>query len=182
MIPLLLRRLAKRSNQHVVVHKGPFVRGRNPRTNLRVFTLAAAILCVILTSYSFVVDRPSQVDAASLKKMRSIAETQHEIVMLLLKKKEFSKAAQEASKIFDMKWPVEEEPVLLKELLRFSDQFRLQNQTALGIQLLENNQKAFKTTASRATIWKEKGYLYKSLNQMDKAIECFREAQRLEKP
>jgi tetratricopeptide (TPR) repeat protein len=146
----------------------------------RVLALAAAILCVILTSYTF--DRPSQADNASIKKMRSIAEAQHEIVMLLLSKREFSKAAEEASKIFDMKWPVEEEPVLLKELLRFSDQFRLQKQATLGIQLLEKNQKAFKTTQSRATIWKEKGYLYKNLNQMDKAIECFREAQRLEKP
>jgi tetratricopeptide (TPR) repeat protein len=181
MIPLLLRRLARRSNQHVVVHKGAFRSGRSRRTNLRVLILAATILCVILGSYTFGVDRPSQPDTASLKKMRSIAETQHEIVMLLLRKREFSKAAEEASKIFEMKWPVEEEPVLLKELLRFSDQFRLQNQAALGIQLLENNQKAFKTTPSRATIWKEKGYLYKNLNQMDKAIECFREAQRLEK-
>jgi tetratricopeptide (TPR) repeat protein len=180
MISLLLRRLAKPSTQHVVVHKGAFRSGRSPRTYLRVFAFAAAFLCVILTSYSF--DRPTQADTASLKKMRSIAEAQHEIVMLLLSKKEFSKAAQEASKIFDMKWPVEEEPVLLKELIRFSDQFRIQNQSAMGIQLLENNQKAFKTTSSRATIWKEKGYLYKNLNQMDKAIECFREAQRLEKP
>jgi tetratricopeptide (TPR) repeat protein len=179
MIPLPLRRLAKRSNQPVVVQKG-LRSGRRPRTNLGVFAFAAAVSCVIFTSYAF--DRPTQADTASLKKMRSIAEAQHEIVMLLLSKKEFSKAAQEASKIFDMKWPVEEEPVLLKELIRFSDQFRLQNQSAMGIQLLENNQKAFKTTSSRATIWKEKGYLYKSLNQMDKAIECFREAQRLEKP
>jgi tetratricopeptide (TPR) repeat protein len=142
--------------------------------------MAAAILCAVLTSYTF--DRPSQPDTASIKKMRSIAETQHEIAMLLLSKKEFSKAAEEASKIFDMKWPVEEEPVLIKELLHFSGQFRLQNQSALGIQFLEKNLKAFKTTPSRATIWKEKGYLYKNLNQMDKAIECFREAQRLEKP
>jgi tetratricopeptide (TPR) repeat protein len=178
MISFLLRRLAKDSNQRIVVQKGRS--GTSPRTTFRVLTMAA--VCAILSAYNFGVDRPSQAESASLKKMRSIAETQHEIVMLLLRKKEFSKAAQEASKIFDMKWPVEEEPTLLKELLRFSNEFRLQNQSALGIQLLETNQKAFKTTASRATIWKEKGYLYKNLNQMDKAIECFREAQRLEKP
>src|SRR5262245_18770204 len=130
---------------------------------LRASAVAGAILCAVLASYTL--DRPSQSESASLKKMRSIDETQHEIVMLLLRKKECSKADEEASKIFDMKWPVEEEPVLLKELLGFSDQFRLQNQAALGIQLLENNLKAFKTTPSRATIWKEKGYLYKNLNQ-----------------
>jgi len=172
---------------------------------LKIFTLAVAIVFVVFGAYNFDVgsysfggdrptqsetgplkkiggDRPTQSGNESLKKMRSIAETQHELAMLLMGKKEFSKAAEEASKIFDLEWPVEEEPVLLKELIRFSDQFRHEDQATLGIQLLENNFKAFKTTPSRATIWKEKGYLYKNLNQMDKALECFREAQRLEKP
>jgi hypothetical protein len=149
---------------------------------LRIFTLAVAIVFVVFGSNNFGGDRLAQSENASLKKMRSIAETQHEVVMLLMGKKEFSKAAEEAAKIFDMEWPVEEEPVLLKELLRLSDQFRHEDQASLGIQFLENNSKAFKTTPSRITIWKEKGYFYKSMNQTDKALECFREAQRLEKP
>jgi len=155
---------------------------------LKIFASAVAFVFIFfgahnlgVGSYNFGTDRPTQSEDESLKKMRSIAETQHEVVMLLLRKKEFSKAAEEASKIFNLEWPVEEEPVLLKELRLLSDQFRHEDQAALGIQLLENNMKAFKTNPSRAEIWKEKGYLYKTLNQTDKALECFREAQKLEK-
>jgi len=117
----------------------------------------------------------------SLDRTRSLAEAQHEIVMLLLQKKEFTRATAEASKIFEMGWPEDQEPVLLRELLFFADQFLHHGEPALGIQLMETNAKSFKAVKSRVAIYKEKGYLYKELNQNDKALDCFREAQRLEK-
>jgi tetratricopeptide (TPR) repeat protein len=119
--------------------------------------------------------------AQSLDRTRSMAETQHEIVMVLLQKKDFPRAAAEANKIFVMKWPDDQEPMLLQELLFFADQFLHQGQPALGVQLLENNSKNFKAVRSRISICKEKGYLYKEMNENDKALESFREAQRLER-
>ena len=116
-----------------------------------------------------------------LGKVKSIAESQHEIVMLLLEKRDFSNALTEASKIFVMSWPEDQEPTLLKELLYLSDRFMHKEQASLGMQLLETNQRMFKNVSSQAAIWKEKGYLYKRMNQTDKALDCFREAQRLEK-
>lgn len=112
---------------------------------------------------------------------RSIAESQHEIVMILMKKKEYAQALEEAKKIFSMKWPPEQESTLLRELLYFSDQFLHANQPAMGIQLLEGSKGAFKTNKGRAAICKAEGYLYKRLNEDDRALECFREAQRLER-
>jgi tetratricopeptide (TPR) repeat protein len=117
----------------------------------------------------------------SLDKLRRLAESQHEIVMILLQKKEFPQAAAEASKIFEMNWPSSQEPILVKELLRITDQFLHLDQAATAVRLLDDNMKNFKAPASRAALWKEKGYLFKSMNQNDKALECFREAQRLEK-
>ena len=116
-----------------------------------------------------------------LGKTRSLAESQHEIVVILLGKKQFDQALVEANKIFLMNWPADQEPLLLKELLRLSDRFMHSGQTAMGIKLLEGNQKSFKSRASQASIWKEKGYLLKSMGKSDQALECFREAQRLEK-
>lgn len=116
----------------------------------------------------------------SLERIRSMAATQHEIVLLLMNRKEFARSVTEAAKIFAMKWPANQEPVLLKELLYFADQFLHRDQAALGLQLLETSSQSFKTTASLVSIWKEKGYLHKHMNQTDKALECFREAQRLE--
>jgi hypothetical protein len=125
-------------------------------------------------------ERPSP--GAELGRIRSMAEAQHEIVMLLIRKKEYSQAAAEAGKIFAMNWPLDQEPVLLKELLFLSDQFVHNGQPKIGLQLLEDNSKAFRTAPSKASIWKEKGYLHKLLKDDDKALECFREARRLESP
>ena len=115
-----------------------------------------------------------------LGKTKSMAGTQHEIVMLLIKKKEYEKAAAEANKIFDMKWPEDQEPLLLRELLIISDQLRRQGQALLSLQLIDRNSKYFKTLPSRIAIFKEMGFLHKSMNQDDKAIDYFRKAQELE--
>ncbi|HSW40675.1 MAG TPA: hypothetical protein VLL97_14415, partial [Acidobacteriota bacterium] len=51
----------------------------------------------------------------------------------------------------------------------------------LGLQFIEANEKFFKQISSRATILKEKGYLYKKLNRNDMALEFFKQARDLEK-
>jgi tetratricopeptide (TPR) repeat protein len=122
----------------------------------------------------------SQSGDPALGKTKSMAEMQQEIVLLLIKKKDFTKALTEADKIFEMKWPEDQEPLLLKSLIYLSEQLLDQGQAALGLQLVEKNSKFFKKTASQIAVWKEKGYLYKSLGQADNAIECFRQAQNLE--
>ena len=117
---------------------------------------------------------------SDISKTRSLAEAQHEIVMILIKKKDFDRAAEEANKIFQMKWPDDQEPILLKELLDFSTQFLRNSQPALAIRLLEANIGMFKFAQSKVAIWKEKGYVLEKMGQPDKALDCFREAQRLE--
>ncbi len=124
----------------------------------------------------------SESPAPALGRIRSMAEAQHEIVMLLIRKKEYKEAATEAGKIFSMNWPADQEPLLLKELLFLSDQFVHNGQPKVGLQLLDDNARSFRTNSSRVAIWKEKGYLYKLVNDNDKALDCFREARRLEGP
>jgi tetratricopeptide (TPR) repeat protein len=116
----------------------------------------------------------------SLSQTKSLAESQHEIVMLLLKNKEYEKAVAESNKIFDMSWPESQEPLLLKELLFLSDCFLREGQVQLGLQMIETNSRHFKRNASQIEILKEQGYIYKNLHQNDKALECFRKAQALE--
>ena len=145
----------------------------------RVFMLFSPCMILILVAGFSLESFACQSDTA-LGKTKSMAETQHEIVMLLIKKKEFDKAATEACKIFSMKWPEDQEPLLLKELLILSDQFYQNGQVSIGLRLIEKNEKSFRKVSSQIAILKEKGYLFKSMNQMDKALECFREAQKLE--
>jgi tetratricopeptide (TPR) repeat protein len=130
---------------------------------------------MILLLYGGQVDSP-----VALGRTKSMAATQHEIVMLLIKQKEYDKAVVEAQKIFEMKWPEDQEPLLLQELLYISGQFLSQGQAPVGLQFVEKNSKCFKKTPSRIAILKEKGYLYKSMGQSDKAIDSFRKARELE--
>ncbi len=143
-----------------------------------------AFLSAVLAPFNNIAIANSQAESKppDLGKVKSIAESQHEIVILLLEKKEFDSALTEANKIFQMSWPSDQEPILLKELLYLSDRFMHKDKTVLGLRLLETNQRMFKRKESQAAIWKEKGYLYKRINQTDKALDCFREAQRLESP
>ena len=141
-----------------------------------------AILLFLMAIHASAVPATSQESPAqALGKIRSMAESQHEIVMLLIQKKEYEQSLVEAAKIFDMKWPVDQEPLLLKELKLISDKFLQEKQAPLALRLLESNAKVFKTNAGQVYILKEKGYLYKSMNETDKAVECFRQALELEK-
>jgi tetratricopeptide (TPR) repeat protein len=143
-------------------------------------TAGALLLLLLVGMIPIVSSSASQSDDSALEKMKSMAEMQQEIVLLLIKKKDYEKAVVEASKIFEMKWPETQEPLLLKSLRYLSSQFQSQGQASLGLQLIERNSKFFKKTESQISVLKEKGYLYKSLGQDDKAIDCFRQAQNLE--
>jgi tetratricopeptide (TPR) repeat protein len=144
--------------------------------------LAGALLFLLFSGLAPLMPSvgPQSYSKESLSRTKSRAETQHEIVMLLLEKKEYEKAEMEANKIFDMAWPESQEPLLLKELLILSDQFLRQGQALIGLQMIEKNSKRFKNNSSQIEILKAEGYLYKSLRQNDRALDCFRKAQELE--
>jgi tetratricopeptide (TPR) repeat protein len=118
---------------------------------------------------------------AKLGKIRSMAETQHEIVMILMRKKEFSKAMAEANKIFEMGWPADQEPLLVKELLGLSGQFMRYQQPEIALELLEHNVKVFEDSKSQVAIYKEMGYAAKEMGRDDEALEYFKKAHQLEK-
>jgi tetratricopeptide (TPR) repeat protein len=145
-------------------------------------TAAVTLLSILLINVIPVMALPAdQTNApASLEKTKSMAEAQHEIVVLLIQKKDYEKALEEANKIFDMKWPDDQEPLLVKELSNLADQFLRSSQAPLGVRLIDRNFGRFKKSSSQAALLKEMGYLYKSLNQGDKAIEYFRKARDLE--
>jgi tetratricopeptide (TPR) repeat protein len=142
--------------------------------------LAGGLIFLLVGGWAPLLPSVAPKSKDSLSQMKSRAESQHEIIMLLLKKKEYEKAAMEANKIFDMDWPESEEQLWLKELLNLSDQFLHQGQAPLGLQIIEKSFKRFKKDSSRIEILKEEGYLHKSLHQNDLALKCFQKAQELE--
>jgi tetratricopeptide (TPR) repeat protein len=144
------------------------------------FTTVAFLLSVLVVACPSVLVSAQPEHSANLERAKRIAETQHEIIMLLIKKKEYEKAAAEADKIFTMKWPDSQESLLLSELLFLSDQFLRNGQPAHGLKLIQKNSKSFRQAKSQIRILQEKGYLYKCMGQHDKALDCFREAREME--
>ncbi len=141
-----------------------------------------ALLFILLTTLISIVSVSADQEgtSASLGKTKSMAEAQHEIVVLLIQKKEYEKAAAEANKIFEMRWPEDQEPLLVKEMRTLTDQFLRSGQASVGLRLIERNFGRFKTSSSQAALLKEMGYLHKHLNQNDKALDCFKKALDLE--
>jgi tetratricopeptide (TPR) repeat protein len=116
---------------------------------------------------------------SDFEKTRKIAAIQHEMVINLIEKKEFAKAAEEANKIFQLKWPDDLETVLKDELLRLSGLFHHSEQNAVALQLVEKNLGIFKSAGNRADLLKEKAYLHELKGEHDKALQCLREAKEL---
>ncbi len=114
-----------------------------------------------------------------LSQTRKIAEAQHDIVVILIKKKEFDRAALEANKIFDMNWPEDQAAVLKDELLRFSDLFRHYRQPEIALRLLDTHMCMFKSKKMQAEVLKDKAYLLEGMGRHDQALDCFRDAKRL---
>jgi hypothetical protein len=145
--------------------------------------LARVVLIAILSMLSgtpVLLPSGQSDSAAALGNTKRIAASQHEYVMLLIKRKEFDQAEKEACKIFSMQWPDSQESLLLTELLSLSDQFLRNGQSSISLHLIDHNAKAFKQIVSQIAILKERGFIYKSINQDDKALEYFRKAQELE--
>jgi tetratricopeptide (TPR) repeat protein len=140
------------------------------------------LLFIVLSSIIPLVSLSAeQADATtSLTKTKSMAEVQHEIVVILIKKKEYQKAVTEADKIFEMKWPDDQEPLLVRELCNLTDRFLRSGQAPLGLKLIEKNFGRFKKPSSQVSLLKEMGYLHKTMNQSDEALDCFRRARDLE--
>ncbi len=115
---------------------------------------------------------------SDFNRTRKIAEAQHDIVMMLIRKKEFTRAAEEADKIFDMKWPENQETTLRKCLLNYSDLFRHDEHPEIALRLLDKHIGMFKSNKNRADILMDKAYLLEGMGRHDEALQCFREAKQ----
>jgi len=153
--------------------------GRTVRSSAAI--LLAGILALSASAAAGQAGRNQGTSAAALTKLRSMAEAQHEIVMLLMRNKDFTRAAAEANKIFQMRWPVDQEPILLKELMGISSQFQQNDQANLALQLLSDNRRSFRNRQSQVDIYKEMGYVCKRLGKDDEALDYFKKAHGMEK-
>ena len=121
------------------------------------------------------------VDSQSWERARTVAEAQHEIVMLLIKGKQFDKALQASQEIFSLRFPYNQEHLFVTEGQNLSGALYDHQQYELAQALLDQALRAVNSNNSKALLYKEKAYLCKQEGKTDEAMEFFEKAIELEK-
>ena len=107
-----------------------------------------------------------------------IARTQHDIIQLLLKERNFDAVFPELDKIFGLRLPAEHEDKVVREVRIIADAFYQNQRADLSIRVLERGTLGVAHPKSKAELCQEMGYVYRLQGNDMKAMECFRKAQQ----
>ena len=121
------------------------------------------------------------VDAQSWERTRSVAEAQHEIVMLLIKGKQFDKVLAASAEIFSLQFPYTQEHLFVTEGRILSAALSDHEQYNLAQSLLDQALGAVTSNNSKALLYKEKAYLCQKEGRDDEAMKFFEMAVQLTK-
>ncbi len=110
------------------------------------------------------------------EEIRPIAEAQHEIVLLLIERKEFDKVPGAAREIFNLGFPEDQEHRLVKEAEILTNALLHHNQIRVAHQVLDDALSCVKTRGARAKLHREKAYVYKKEGKTDEAMREFEKA------
>lgn len=120
-------------------------------------------------------------DADPWEKTRRIAETQHEIVMLLIKRQHYGQVLEASQQIFSLRFPPQQEHLFVEEGRILSDALAHQAQYDLAQKLLDQALGAVRSNRARAVLTKEKAYLFSKAGNDDEAMVLFQEALKLDR-
>jgi hypothetical protein len=115
------------------------------------------------------------------EEVRKIALAQHEIVMLLIEKKEFEKVPDAAREIFTLPFPPDQEHRVVKEAELLSDALQHHGQFEVAHLMLDMAMNCVSTTKAQAQLHREKAFLLKKEGKTDEAMEAFQKSVELEK-
>ena len=115
------------------------------------------------------------------ERMMSIAESEHEIVMLLIRKESYLEALAECTKLFAVDLPAQEQARFLLSARTIAMQLRRQGQPDLAIRVIDVAIQAVDNRGVLAGLYKEKAFIHKVMGQEDEAMELFKKAIELEK-
>lgn len=113
--------------------------------------------------------------------VRVIAETQHEIVLLLIEKEEFDKVPQAAREIFKLHFPEDQEHRIVKEAQILTSALLHHNRMDIAHQIVQDAMRCVKMPQSKAELHKEQAFIYRREGKDDEALKEFEESLKLEK-
>jgi tetratricopeptide (TPR) repeat protein len=117
----------------------------------------------------------------SWENVRGIAESQHEIVMLMIQQERFDTVFEASRKIFELQFPPEQEHLLVKEAEILTDALLMHDQTEIAHQVLDCALLNVSTNQSKAALHREKAYVFKKEGKTEEAMKHFQKSIELEK-
>jgi tetratricopeptide (TPR) repeat protein len=118
---------------------------------------------------------------SDVKQMLSIAETQHEIVKVLIAQGRFDRVLPEMKKIFDLKLPDKYEGAVAQSAGLIANLLAEKQQFALSYEILEEAQRRVRQKENKASLLKIQAYVYKIEGNLEKALQALERAVELEK-
>ena len=140
---------------------------------MRRTTISVTIFLFLINAFFFA--------EKNLKEKKSIAQSQHQLIMLLISRGEFGKIPVEFQKILGLNFTGKYERFIVDEVLVLSDALNKKHQEKVSLSLVNMSLGRVKLKANKIRLYKEKGFIYKLLNMPDKALEMFEKVKALEK-
>jgi tetratricopeptide (TPR) repeat protein len=131
-------------------------------------------MALLLNLWSFA---PGQND---WEKSKSIAASQHEIVMLLIKNKQYEKVFPASQKILSLEFPADRENLLVEHAQIVGHCLIQDGQFDLAHRILDEALKVVRSNKSKAELYKEKAYTCKKEGKDEQAMNFFQRAVELE--
>jgi tetratricopeptide (TPR) repeat protein len=117
----------------------------------------------------------------AIKQMLSIAESEHEIIKLLIRQGQFQRVLPEMKRILDLDLPIKYEEAVAQSASLISEMLVEKSQFAIAHELIDQSLKKMRQNENKAALWKIQAYVYKSEGNFDQALECLQKAIDLEK-
>ncbi len=170
---------------------------RGGRSRLRYRTIALIVLAVFSTALLAPVSHvfasePAQVAAGETVKQPdmdqdetrqalSIAEAQHDKVMVLISQGRYDRVLPEVRSILDLKLPPQYESKVAESACIIANGLAENKQYSLAHLVLDEAMRRMKYNENKAAILKIKAYVYKTEGNLDEALRCLERAIELEK-
>lgn len=141
------------------------------------FPIILPILLGLLLMLPVLAEQPVNkipADARSIK-LLSIAESQHEIIQLLIQKKEYGKAIEELRAIIALSLPEAYEEAVCKEILIVTKKLYALEQSDYAYQALEIGFTGLKSPEYRARLLNVKAFMLKRDGRIDEAIAVYKQ-------
>lgn len=142
-------------------------------------TLGPLALILIVLGMATII-RAENPAGKSLEEKKSIAQSQHELMLLFIGKAEYDKIPAGLQKVLDLDLNGKYERFVVDEILILSDLLNQKSQFKMALKLVEMGLADLKEKESRVKLYKEAGFIYKQMGSMEKALEMFEKGKALE--